>query len=292
MHRAQIIAALSVALMGSGCGKRTDQIIVGSKNFTEQVILGEIIAQHLEHRLGKPVVRQFNLGGTLIAHQALVAGEIDVYPEYTGTGAAAILKEEPSRSASELLNQVRQAYRARFDIDWLDPLGFNNTFAMVIRDSQARSENLRSLSDAARLPGGWSLAVGYEFESRADGLPALNRLYGLGWSKPPKTMDLGLLFRALANDQVSMIAANSTDGLLSRGDFVVLADDRGAFPPYEACILIRHGLGAENPPLLKALDELSGMFDNRAMQALNYAVDVEHRPVSDVAAGFLRTVFR
>ena len=274
----------------TGCGRHEDQIVVASKNFTEQVILGEIISQHLEHRLGKIVVRRLNLGGTLIAHQALVTGEIDLYPEYTGTGAAAILKQDAPKSSAELLMQVREAYRTRFGIEWLDPLGFNNTFAMVVRGDRARASNLRRLSDAAREAGGWTLGVGYEFESRQDGLRALDQTYGMRWTARPKTMDLGLLFRALTDSQVSMIAANSTDGLLSKEDFVTLEDDRSAFPAYEACILVRHELLSKKPQLIGALAELSGKLDSRAMQKLNYSVDVEHRPIGDVAARFLRTL--
>ncbi|MBX9604525.1 MAG: hypothetical protein K2X35_26225 [Bryobacteraceae bacterium] len=276
-----------MAVIFSGCGRRADQIVVASKNFTEQVILGEIIAQHLEHRLGKPVTRRFNLGGTLIAHQALVAGEIDLYPEYTGTGAAAVLKQEPRKKVVELLEQVRQEYRSKFDIEWLDPLGFNNTFAMVIRTGQAPGAGLRSLSDARRLATGWLLGAGYEFENRADGLAALNRTYGLRWNTRPKTMELGLLFRALLENQVSMIAANSTDGLLTREDFTMLEDDLGAFPSYEACILVRRVRVKSNPALLAALSELSGEFDTATIRRLNYSADVEHKSVSEIAAKFL-----
>lgn len=290
MDRTKTFGVITLLLLLTGCGRPADQIVVASKNFTEQVILGEIISQHLEHRLGKKVVRRLNLGGTLIAHQALVTGEIDLYPEYTGTGAAAILKQDAPKSSAELLRQVRESYRTRFGIEWLDPLGFNNTFAMVVRGDRARASNLRRISDAAREAGGWTLGVGYEFESRQDGLRALDQTYGLHWTARPKTMDLGLLFRALTDSQVSMIAANSTDGLLSKEDFVTLEDDRSAFPAYEACILVRHELRSKKPQFIGVLAELSGKLDSRTMQKLNFLVDVEHRPIGDVAAEFLRTL--
>lgn len=266
-------------------------IRVGSKNFTEQVVLGEIIAQHLEHRLQRKVNRQLNLGGTLLAHGALVNQEIDVYPEYSGTALTTILKDPPDNDPERVLAHVRSEYAKRFNIDWLDPLGIDNTFAMVVSRADARANRLENLTDAAIVSSPWALGVGYEFQQRPDGLAALDRTYHLHWSGSPQTMDLGLLYKALEGRQVTMIAANATDGLLSKLDVKVLADDQHAFPPYQVSIAASQERLRETPGMREALQELSGKFTNQTMQRLNYLVDGEHRPVSQVAADFLKEMY-
>lgn len=279
-----------MALMALGsCSSpaRRRPIRVGSKNFTEQVILGEIIAQHLERRLHVPVERRLNLGGTLLAHQALRNGEIDLYPEYTGTALAAILKEPASGTPGEVFARVRSRYRRDFQVEWLSPLGIDNSFAMVIRGPEARARHLDSLSDAAKAPGGWMLGVGYEFEQRPDGLRALDKAYGIRWNGRPKSMDLGLLYRGLEQGQVTMIAASATDGLLSQRDLKVLRDDRHAFPPYEVSVAVREDAMRRTKGLREALLELAGKLSNATMQTLNFQVDGEHRPVAQVARDFL-----
>ena len=289
MDRAKILAGiltLTVALAGCSAGKRP--IRVGSKNFTEQVLLGEIIAQHVEHRLHQQVERSLNLGGTLLAHEALLNRQIDLYPEYTGTALSAVLKDPIDTDPAMVLQHVRSEYSRRFNVDWLDPLGVDDTFAMVVKGEAARAANLAALSDAARANTTWTLGVGYEFEQRADGLAALNKAYGIKWAGQPKTMDLGLLYKALEQGQVTMIAANSTDGMLSKLDLKMLVDDKHAFPPYQVCIVARQDALNDVPGLREALLELSGKLDNRRMQQLNYQVDGQHRPVAQVAAEFLQ----
>ncbi|HEY1758788.1 MAG TPA: glycine betaine ABC transporter substrate-binding protein [Bryobacteraceae bacterium] len=280
-----------VALLGL-CGCSTPgakaPIHVGSKNFTEQVVLGEIIAQHLEHRLHRSVERSLNLGGTLLAQQALVSGQIDLYPEYTGTALVSILKDPIDTDPSAVLARVRAEYLQRFKAEWLGPLGIDDTFAMVINGAQARAQQLETLTDAAKAPEPWTLGVGYEFEQRADGLPALEKTYHLHWKGSPKTMDLGLLYKAMEQGQVTMIAANSTDGMLSKMDLRVLRDDQHAFPPYQVCIVARQESMKEIPGLREALLELSGKFTNEKMQNLNFQVDAEHHSVAQVAADFLK----
>lgn len=287
MDRRKTIAALTALATLAACSPAGPGLRVGSKNFTEQVVLGEIVAQQVERRLKVRVERRLNLGGTLLAHQALTAGQIDLYPEYSGTAAAVVLKEEAGRDAGQLRARVQSEYQRRFQLEWLAPLGINNTFAMIVRGDRARAANLRTLSDAARAAEPWVLGVGYEFQQRADGLPALQSAYALRLAGQPKTMDLGLLYRALEQDQVTMIAANSTDGLLSSLDLTVLEDDRRVFPPYEASLAVRAEALQRFPGLRQALEELSGKFDNRAMQRLNYQVDGLHRPAAEVAAEFL-----
>lgn len=288
MGRAQALAALILVLWLPGCSDDHRPLTVGSKNFLEQVLLGEIAAQHLEHRLGKPVERKLNLGGTLLAHQALVKGEIDLYPEYTGTATSSVLNIPSSSDPGELLTRVRREYQARFNLRWLDPLGFDNTFAMVIRRADAETHRLESLSDAARYTPGWTLGVGYEFQQRPDGLPKLLATYRLPLIGSPTTMDLGLLYRALQQKQVSMIAANSTDGLLSEPDVTVLRDDRKSFPPYQAAFVVRGASLEREPSLEQALIELSGKFPEETMRRLNHLVIVQHGSVQAVARQFLK----
>jgi glycine betaine/choline ABC-type transport system substrate-binding protein len=290
MGRTKTIAGLTLLLALAACSTKRS-IRVGSKNFTEQVVLGEIIAQHLEHRLKEKVERRLNLGGTLLAHGALLNHEIDLYPEYTGTALTAILKDAPDNDPARVLAHVRSAYADRFHVDWLDPLGIDNSFAMVVRGDEARARHMETLTDAATLISGWALGVGYEFQQRPDGLAALDRTYHLRWTGSPQTMDLGLLYKALEGTQVTMIAANATDGLLLKLDLKVLADDKHAFPPYQVSIAASQDRLRETPGMREALNELSGKFTNQTMQHLNYQVDGEHMPVSQVAAEFLKEMY-
>ena len=293
MDRTKIIAGLTLlfAVVVCSCGTSKPTIRVGSKNFTEQVVLGEIIAQHLENRLQQKVERKLNLGGTLLAHGALLNHEIDLYPEYTGTALTAILKDAPDNDPARVLAHVRSAYADRFHVDWLDPLGIDNSFAMVVSGAGARAKHLDNLTDAATAGTAWALGVGYEFQQRPDGLAALDRIYHLRWTGSPQTMDLGLLYKALEGNQVTMIAANATDGLLSKLDLKVLADDKHAFPPYQVSIAASQDKLLETAGMREALQELSGKFTNQSMQQLNYQVDGEHRPVSQVAADFLKGIY-
>lgn len=288
MGRTQVLATVILFASLLGCSGKDRPLVVGSKNFMEQVLLGEIIAQHLEHRLGRPVARKFNLGGTMLAHQALVNGQIDLYPEYTATALTAVLNLPPSSNPVEVLTTVRNEYERRFGIRWLDPLGFNNTFAMVIRREDAQRHHMESLSDAARYAAGWTLGVGYEFQQRPDGLAKLLATYRLPLTGPPKTMDLGLLYRALEQRQVTMVAGNSTDGLLSVLDVTILSDDQGCFPPYEAAIAVRRESLKREPGLEPALKELAGKFTDDIMRRLNHQATVQHGRVQDVAKQFLK----
>lgn len=271
----------------AGCS-RDQPITVGSKNFTEQLILGEIVAQHLEHRLGQPVARKLNLGGTLLAHRALVNGEIDLYPEYTGTALTSVLKLPLSSDPAAVYATVKAEYLTRFHIHWLEPLGFNNTFAMVIRGKDARRLRIETLSEASKHDKGWRLGVGYEFQQRPDGLSGLLKTYAFSLKGSVTTMDLGLLYQALEQQHVDMIAANGTDGRLSVQDVTVLRDDKGYFPPYQAALAVRAAAIEAHPQLVAALNELAGTFSDSTMRRLNYQVDGEHRPVREVAASFLR----
>ncbi len=287
MDRTKIIAGLIALLLG-GCS-RPARIAVGSKNFTEQVLLGEIVAQQIERKLGVAVERRLDLGGTMLAHEALVHGSIDVYPEYTGTALTAVLKEHPVSDPPAALARVRAGYR-KWKLSWLDPLGFENTFAMVIRGADAREGHLATLSDAAKARA-WRLGTGYEFRQRPDGLAGLLRTYGLRMEGDPVAMDLGLLYAALEKHRVDLIAANSTDGLLSVLDATVLHDDRRYFPPYQCAFVVRDAALERFPGLRGALEELSGRLSDETMRSLNYQVDGQHRSPHDVARGFLTGLY-
>jgi osmoprotectant transport system substrate-binding protein len=287
LDRTTILYFLAAFLL-TGCGGARTHIVVGSKNFTEQLILGEIIAQHIEARTHQPVERKLDLGGTLLAHQALLAGDIDMYPEYTGTAFTNVLKRSGVTDPAVVLEQVRAEYSTGFHLDWMDPLGFENSFAMTVRGADARDRHLQTLSDAAADPMGFTLGAGYEFLTRPDAYGALNRAYSIKWNAAPKSMDLGLLYQALEQKQVSMAAANTTDGLLNKLDVTVLKDDKHVFPPYQACIVVRQATLAAYPNLRAILSELSGKISDTEMRNMNYAVDAQHRPARDVARDFLQ----
>jgi len=258
--------------------------VVGSKNFTEQVILGEIIAGQIERRLHVEVDRKLNLGGTLLAHEALTSGAIDLYPEYTGTALTQVLSQPIDKDATAVLDKVRRGY-APLQVTWLAPFGFNNTFAMVMLASTAEQNHVRTLSDAAVKP--WRLGVGYEFTQRPDGLTGLVQTYNLKIAEQPVVMDLGLLYAALKTDRIDLAAANATDGMLGHPEFVILDDDRHYFPPYECAIAVRSATLQRVPGLQAALAELSGRIDGAAMRRMNEAVDVDHKQPAAVAREFL-----
>jgi glycine betaine/choline ABC-type transport system substrate-binding protein len=276
---------VALVLLTGGCAPKP-AIVVGSKNFTEQVLLAEILAQHLERRLHVPVGRKFNLGGTLVAQAAITSGAIDLYPEYSGTALTAVLKLPPSKDAAAVMARVREEYRRQWGLEWLPPLGFNNTFAMMVRGDIARRTGVRTLSDAARAQA-WALGAGYEFKQRPDGLAGLLATYGLRTDGAPVTMDLGLLYAALKSRKVDMIAANSTDGLAAVLDVRMLEDDRHYFPPYECAVVARQDSLARHPGLREALAELSGKLSDAEMRKLNFGVDGEHRPPAQVAGRYL-----
>lgn len=271
----------------AGCQTQpSTQIVVGSKNFTEQVILGELIAQQIEAKTSLTVKRQFNLGGTFVCHQGITAGELDIYPEYTGTAYSAILKLPTDRDAKRVYERTRQEYAQRFGLEWTAPLGFNNTFAIVVRGEDARKFNLTTLSQASSYTPQWRAGFGYEFMERADGFPGLAKTYNLQFAQTPKTMDLGLLYRALTDKQVDLVAGNSTDGLITSLNLVVLQDDKQYFPPYEAAPVVRQQTLQAHPELRPVLQELGGKISEQEMQQLNYRVDGEKQDVKAVVREF------
>lgn len=278
----------AACLLCAGCGVDTrTTVVIGSKNFTEQAILGEILAQQIESHTHLKVIRHFYLSGTYICQQALLAGRIDAYPEYTGTALTAILKDPVMSDPKAVFDRVRDEYAKRFSLDVLPPLGFNNTFAIVVRGEDARRLGLKTISDAARVTPQWRAGFGYEFSERPDGFPGLARTYNLQFAAPPRIMDLGLLYRALLDKQVDLVAGNSTDGLLAARDLAVLEDDKHYFPPYEAVPIFRPEVFRLHPEVRAAVEQLAGKISTADMQAMNYAVDGEHRDISLVVREFL-----
>ncbi|HYL68093.1 MAG TPA: glycine betaine ABC transporter substrate-binding protein [Candidatus Limnocylindria bacterium] len=279
---------LSLTALISGCGPtRRDTIVVGSKNFSEQALLGEILAQHLEGRTKLTVSRRFYLAGSYICQQALLAGRIDTYVEYTGTALTAILHDSIESDPAAVFDRVRNEYKARFGLEVMPSLGFNNTFAIVVRGEDARNLNLKKLSEASRFPRQWRAGFGYEFMERPDGYAGLARVYGFEFDSAPRILDLGLLYRALLDRQVDIVAGNSTDGLLAARNLVILEDDKHYFPPYEAVPIVRHEIFDRFPGVRAAIAELAGKISDAEMQKMNYAVDGEHRDIGEVAREFL-----
>jgi glycine betaine/choline ABC-type transport system substrate-binding protein len=283
-----VLVAVLVWLVPLGaCRWRHRYVVVGSKNFTEQLLLGEIVAQHLERSTGLPVERRFYLAGTFICHQALLAGRIDLYVEYTGTALTAILKEPPLPDHAEVYERVKEAYARRFGLAVEKPLGFENSFAVVIRGEDARRLGVWTLSEAARYAPQWRIAVGYEFLERPDGFTGMAQRYGLRFAEAPRVMDLGLIYRALKEKQVDMAVGSTTDGLIQALDLVVLRDDRHYFPPYDAVPIVRHHVLDEHSAVGTALSQLAGQITEADMRRMNYAVDGLHRDAADVAREFL-----
>jgi len=279
--------ALSIAWVLSSCHKVPERkITIGSKFFTEQVILAELLAQHIEARTGILVDRKTNLGGTLLVHKALLAGELDLYVEYTGTALTSVLNERPSGDSSAVYARVKSLYAERFHLEVTEPLGFENTFAMVIRGDDAQRFHLRTMSDLVPIAPQWRVGVGYEFLERPDGFRGWSERYGLHFADKPRVMDLGLIYRALVDHQVDIVAGNSTDGLIDSLGLVALHDDKHYFPPYDAVPIIRQATLARFPQLRGALAELAGKISPSDIRRLNYAVEGQLQDPAEVVRQF------
>jgi osmoprotectant transport system substrate-binding protein len=283
-----VLVVLLSLLLVSCAPAHTNRIVIGSKNFTESLMLGELLAQLIESRTHLKVERRFYLAGTYICQQAMLAGRIDLYPEYTGTALTAILKQKVSGDKTRVYQQVKSEYENRFHFTLSPPFGFNDTFAMEIRGEDARRLNLKTLSQSGQYTPHWRAGFGYEFMERPDGYPGLAAAYGLHFAGPPRVMDLGLLAPALKNHQIDMAAGNATDGLIPAFDFAVLEDDRHYFPPYEAVAVVRQESLQQHPEIAGAIAALSDKISDQEMRKLNYALDGLHRDATDVAHEFLK----
>jgi len=285
------VLLLLVALLSfTACGPpREQRVVVGTKNFTEQLILGELMAQQIEEVAHIPVERRYYLAGTYICQQAKLGGRIDLYPEYTGTALTAVLKQPPAKDPAAVLASVRDKYRQRFNFDVLSPFGFNDTFAIEIRGGDARRLQLRTLSQAAQYTPKWRAGFGYEFMERPDGYRGLASTYGLKFATAPRIMDLGLLARALRDRQIDLAAGNTTDGLIPVLDLFVLEDDKRYFPPYQAVPIVRAEVLERHPEVARALQPLAGKISDADMQRLNYALDGQHRDAKEVVREFRKS---
>jgi osmoprotectant transport system permease protein len=289
-RRSAVTVALAIAVLvltGSLAARRsTGAVVVGSKNFTEQLILGELVSQAIERDAGLPVDRRLNLGGTLICDRALLSGDIDLYVEYTGTALTAVFHEPANTDPAAVMATVRDRY-ARSGRTLLAPLGFNNTFAILVRGADARSLRLATIDDAVRFAPRWRAGFGYEFLERPDGYPGLAKTYGLRFTDAPRVMDLTLTYRALAAGQVDLIAGDATAGLIKGLDLFQLEDNRRYFPPYDAAVVARANTLLRHPELRAALERLSGRVSADDMRAMNYAADAEHRDIRIIVSEFL-----
>jgi len=283
---AALVVAIVLLTSGLAARRTSGAIIVGSKNFTEQLVLGELVAQIIERDAGMPVHRRLNLGGTLICDGALLTGDLDVYVEYTGTALTAVFHAPISTDEAAVFDTVRTLY-AKTGRTLLPPLGFNNTFAILVRGADARALGLRTIEDAARESPRWRAGFGYEFVERPDGYAGLVKAYGLRFPEPPRVMDLTLSYRALASGQVDLIAGDATAGLIKALDLAPLDDNRHYFPPYDAAPVARAETLLRYPEVRRALEKLSGKISADDMRSLNYAADVEHRDISTIAREFI-----
>jgi osmoprotectant transport system substrate-binding protein len=288
LNRSALCLLVLLAATVSCEHSHANRIVVGSKNFTESFILGELIAQQIEAHTHLKVERRFYLAGTYICQQAILAGRIDIYPEYTGTALTAILKQKASGDRSEVFQSVKSEYEQRFGLTLGPAFGFNDTFAMEIRGEDARRLNVSTLSQAAKVAPQWRAGFGYEFMERPDGYKGMVSTYGLHFAEQPRVMDLGLLARALKDHQIDFAAGNATDGLIPAMDLFVLADDKHYFPPYEAVPIIREQTTQQHPDVAKTLADLAGKISDSEMQQMNYAVDGQHQDTQEVVREFLK----
>lgn len=294
MRRGLAVVAVCGLLLTVACAPpRSSRIAIGAKNFTEQVVLGELMAQEIESITGQPVERRFYLAGSYLCQQALVSGRIDGYVEYTGTALTAILKQPlppvGQREQARVFATVKQLYEQRYQVRVEPGLGFQNTFAMVVRGEDAQKLHLKTISDAVPHAPQMRLGVGYEFAQRPDGLPGLKETYGLKFNGDPRTMDLGLLYRAMTSNQVDIVAGNSTDGPIRSLHLVMLEDNKHYFPPYEAVPLVREDSLRRHPQIQVAMERLAGKVTEDEVRAMNEAVDGQHRDVAEVVREFRRS---
>jgi len=270
----------------AACVKVPD-VTVGSKNFTEQLILGEIVAQHLRQCLSRPIGDRFYLAGSYICQQAMLAGRIDCYVECTGTALSAILKQQRSGSRDAVLQQVRAEYARRFSMEVFPSLGFDNSFAIAMRGEQARALGVSRLSELGRVSKQLKLGVGYEFLDRIDGYKGLAATYGLQFESAPQVMDLGLIYRALQGRQVDVVAGSNTDGQIEALGLTVLEDDKQFFPPYEAVPIVRTATLERVAGLRGSIQELCGKITVEDMRRMNYAADGQKRDAAAIAREFV-----
>jgi osmoprotectant transport system substrate-binding protein len=271
----------------AGCGRSSDQIIIGSKNFTENMILGEIFTQLIREKTDLKAVHKESLGGTMVCFEAIRQGALDIYPEYTGTGLTAHLKMNVIHDADRVYDIVKKEFAKRFAMEWLDPLGFNNTYAIAVKQSFAQKHNLTNVSQLASLAPNLKFGAEHEFFDRQDGYDGMSHIYGLHFKGEPVKMDVALKYQAISEDKIDVTDAFSTDGQLIRYKLKTLEDDRKFFPPYYAAPIIRKATLKKHPELKKVLNMLAGKISDMEMQQMNYQAECEKKSIQDVAHDFL-----
>ncbi|MEK0179118.1 MAG: ABC transporter substrate-binding protein [Oscillatoriales cyanobacterium] len=275
----------------AGCTSSSKkQVVICSKDFSEQVILAEILARRIEAKTDIKVERELNLGGSL-CHQSLVAGKIDLYVEYTGTAYTNILKQKTTSDSKTVFNYIKQEYPQQFKAEWIEPLGFNNSFAIIVRGDDAKKFNLQTISQLGKVSPKLRAGFGPEFKEREDGFPGLAKTYGIKFAEEPKELLLGLLVQALQQKEVDVIAGNTTDGLIESFGLVVLKDDKNYFPSYEAVPVVRSQILTKYPELRSVLAELGGKISEAEMRKMNYLVDGKQQDAGEVAQQFLQQKF-
>lgn len=277
-------AATAFAAGGLGCGSTRD-VTIGSKNFQEQWILAALIA-NLVNRRGKKAITK-DLAGTFLCHKGITSGSLDSYVEYTGTAFAAVLEREPIADTEKVYAEVKAAYAEQFDVIVMPPLGFENTYAILVRAKDAERHALSKISDLSRVQSELAFGMGFEFYDRADGYPGLLKAYGLTLGRDPKQMELGLIYRALESKKVDVIAGNSTDGMIAAMGLVMLEDDKRFFPPYDAIPLLRRQSAEKHPVLREVLESLAGKITAGTMRRANFLVDGEKKSPKTAAVQLL-----
>jgi osmoprotectant transport system substrate-binding protein len=271
-----------------GCQSSTKTITVGSKNFTEQIILGEIISQLVENQTDITVKRKFNLGGTFVCFTALKQGDIDIYPEYTGTGLTAILKREVVNDKNRVFDIVKDEFKKQFDLVWLKPLGLNNTYTITMRTTHSEELSIERISDLVKHQDVLRSGFTSEFLERSDGFEGLRKKYGIQFKIRPKELDPGLMYKAIQEKQIDVICGFATDGRIPAYNLKILQDDNNFFPPYYAAPLIRQKTIDAFPELTTVINRLSGSITDLEMSEMNFSVDQGGKKVQSVARNFLK----
>ncbi|MGF7430229.1 glycine betaine ABC transporter substrate-binding protein [Thermoanaerobacterium thermosaccharolyticum] len=283
-----ILALVIISALISGCGKSSGTVVIGSKNFTEQIIMGNILATLIEKNTNLKVVRKLNLGGTDVAFNALKSGDIDMYVEYTGTGLVNILKKPTQNNSDAVYNEVKKDFKEKYNLDWLEPIGFNNTYTLAVSPSVEEKYHPKTISDLKKISNNLVLGCTMEFTERPDGYPGLKKTYDIEF-KSVKGMDSGLRYPAIEKGDVDVIDAFSTDGMLKAYNLTVLKDDKNFFPPYYAAPLVRDDTLKKYPELKDVLNKLAGQINDETMRELNYKVDKLGEDPRTVADDFLKS---
>lgn len=281
-----MVLVLLFSVVLTGCS--SDTITIGSKDYSENIVLGEIFSQLIEANTELKVVRKLNLGGTFVNFEAIKNGQIDLYPEYTGTALTAQLKMDVITDADETYRIVSEKFDEQFNIKWLKPLGFNNTYTLAVTNEVYEKYGIETFSDLAAISENFVFGAEHEFFDRQDGFDGLVKAYGMKFMGEPKKMNVSLKYQAIGNGDIDVTDAFATDGQIIQYNLKILEDDKNFFPPYYASPIIRKEVLEKHPELEQILNSLAGLIDDETMTELNYKIDVENQDVKAVAKEFLQ----